>query len=69
MGITASCGHKVEEIEDLYDITTKEWTIGEDGWQKAICYKSVCETCKKDCEENDEILYTHEEEMIWIHSA
>jgi hypothetical protein len=68
MGITASCGHKVKEIEDTYQIATKEWTIGEEGWTKAIGYKSVCYSCKKDYEENNEVLNNEQEENHWLSS-
>jgi hypothetical protein len=68
MGIRASCGHDVKEIEDTYQIATKEWTIGEEGWSKAISYKSVCYSCKKDYEENNEILNNEQEENHWLSS-
>lgn len=66
MGIIASCGHRVDEVDDLNNIATKEWEITEDGWTRAIAYKSVCASCKEDYEKENAILYTEQDEINWF---
>lgn len=66
MSIRASCGHEVQEIEDTYNVATKEWTINEDGWQKAIGYKSVCKDCYTNYKSTDSILESEAEEFDWV---
>lgn len=66
MSITASCGHQVQEFEECYEVATKEWTINEDGWQKAIGYKSLCKDCHESYKKNDAILFTEAEEFDWL---
>jgi len=68
MSIRASCGHEVQEIEDTYNIATKEWEINEDGWQKAVAYKSVCKDCYEEYKKNDAILSSEAEEFDWLHN-
>lgn len=68
MSIRASCGHEVQEIEDTYNIATKEWDINEEGWCKAIAYKSVCKDCYEDYKKNDAILESEAEEFDWLTS-
>jgi hypothetical protein len=68
MSIIASCGHKVQEIEDTYNIATKEWTIGEDGWQKAIGYKTVCKDCYEEYKKNGALIDSEAEEFDWLHN-
>lgn len=68
MGIIASCGHRVGEVDDLHNIATKAWDIGEEGWVKAIHYSSVCEDCFKEYEGEGSILYTEEEEINWLNT-
>jgi hypothetical protein len=66
MSIHASCGHQVQEIEDCHEVATKEWTINEEGWCKAIGYKSLCEDCYENYKKHDAILYTEAEEFDWL---
>lgn len=66
MGIIATCGHSVEDFDDLRQVATKAWDITEEGWVKAIHYSSVCQACYKDYEDSDSILYTQEDETNWF---
>ena len=66
MSIILTCGHRVEEIEDGIQIATKEWTIDEDGWQKAIGYKSVCKDCYEEYKKNDALIDSEAEEFDWL---
>jgi rRNA maturation endonuclease Nob1 len=68
MSIIATCGHTVQEIEDTLDIATKEWTINEDGWQKAIGYKTVCKTCYQEYKKNGALIDSEAEEFDWLHN-
>lgn len=66
MSIHASCGHQVQEFEALYEVATKEWTINEEGWCKAIGYKSICKECHESYKKHDAILFTEAEEFDWL---
>ena len=68
MGIWLSCGHREDDFDKQYNITTKEWTIGEDGWQKALSYKTVCYNCYKEYEKEGDIFYSDEEATKWLFS-
>lgn len=68
MSIIASCGHKVEVFDACINIATKAWGIDEEGWHKAIHYKSVCEACNEDYKKADAILETEAEEFDWLHT-
>ena len=68
MSIIATCGHKVEDIEETHNISTKEWEIDHEGWHKAIAHKSVCETCYQEYKKNNAILETEAEETDWLTS-
>ncbi len=66
MGIIATCGHRVNELEELRQISIKAWDITQEGWVKAIHFSSVCEDCYKEYEAEGSILYTEEEENDWL---
>lgn len=68
MSIIATCGHKVEDIEETHNISTKEWEIDHEGWHKAIAYKTVCKTCYEEYKKNNAILETEAEETDWLTS-
>lgn len=66
MSIIASCGHSVEDFDDTKAIATKEWTINEEGWTKAVGYKTVCQTCYEEYKKTDAILESEAEEFDWL---
>lgn len=68
MGIWLSCGHREDDFDKHYSITTKEWEIGEDGWTKALGYKTVCRSCYENYQKESEIFDTDEEAMNWLFS-
>lgn len=68
MGIWLSCGHREDNFDKHYPITTKEWDIGEEGWHKAISYKTVCYQCYKEYEKAGELFYSDEEAVEWLHN-
>jgi hypothetical protein len=66
MGVWLSCGHREDDFDKHYSITTKEWSIGEDGWGKALSYKTVCYTCYKECEKEGIVFYNDKEATEWL---
>lgn len=66
MSIIASCGHKVEDFDQTRNVSIKAWEISEDGWTKALHYKTVCEACYKEYEEEGYILANEDEEINWL---
>ena len=66
MAIIGSCGHQVENFDDLYQISTKAWEVTEEGWVRAIHYSSVCKECKKEYKEEGYILESTKEEYDWL---
>ncbi len=66
MGIIGSCGHRVEELDDLINISTKEWEINEEGWVKAVAYQSVCKECYEEYKSHDAIIESEAEELDWL---
>jgi hypothetical protein len=68
MGIWLSCGHREDDFEKHHSVTTQEHTIGEDGWQKALSYKTVCYNCYKEYEKEGILFYSDEEAMTWLNN-
>lgn len=68
MGYILSCGHREDDEDKHYSVTTKEWEVGEDGWHKALSYKTVCYSCYKEYEKEGIICYSDEEAFEWLHS-
>jgi hypothetical protein len=68
MGTILSCGHREDNEENQYSITTKEWEIGTEGWGKALSYKTVCPSCHKECQKQGSICRTDKEAFQWLHS-
>ena len=66
MGIIASCGHRVDELDDLVNCSTKAWEITEEGWVKAIHYQSLCKECYREFQIENAVLYTEESEANWL---
>lgn len=66
MGYILSCGHREDDESKHHSITTKKWEFGESGRQKALSYKTVCETCYKDYQEEGLIFYSEEEALEWL---
>jgi hypothetical protein len=66
MAIIGSCGHRVEELDDLINISTKEWEITQDGWVKAVAYKSVCKDCYQGYKSTNAIIENEAEELDWL---
>ena len=64
--VILSCGHREDDFDKHHSIATKDWTIGEDGWQKSICYQTVCETCYKEHQVEGSILESEAEEIQWL---
>ena len=68
MGIWLSCGHREDDFDKHNSISTKEWTIGEDGYSKAISYKTVCEDCYKEYQKEGVLFYSDDEAFGWLNN-
>jgi hypothetical protein len=68
MGYILSCGHREDDEEKHYSITTKEWVVDESGWNKALSYKTVCQPCYKKYEKEGNLCYSDEEAFEWLHN-
>lgn len=66
MSIILSCGHREDDFDNHYNIMTKEWDITEDGWVKAVGYKSVCLSCYNAHAKAGELLMDDKEAMEWL---
>ena len=66
MGYILSCGHREDNEDKHYSVTVKEWTIDQDGWQKALSYKTVCYDCYKEYEKEGILFYSDEEATQWL---
>lgn len=66
MTIYASCGHVVEDMDDMYDVSVK----GDTGCgAPCINYKSVCLSCYNLYKEQDMLLCNEEDEKAWMSSG
>jgi len=63
MTIIASCSHKVEDFDDLYNVAVKEYAS---DWSNAVTYKSVCLECKDWYSKQNLLLKNEEEELEWL---
>ena len=64
MTIIASCGHKVDDFDDLHHIAIKEYSR---ECTPAVSHLSVCEECLNTVYK-DVILNSRDEEMEWLFS-
>jgi hypothetical protein len=64
--VILSCGHREDDFDKHYTVSLKEWTIGEDGWQKAISYQSICFDCYRKYTEEGLILENDEKAQEWL---
>jgi hypothetical protein len=65
--ITASCGHKVEEVEDMVDVIYS----GEDcdavtGFHPCLFYASFCPACAEDWRNKGWLFASEEEADAWL---
>jgi len=61
--IRATCGHEVENIDDLKTVALAEYSRLN---QRCVSYSSVCESCYKKAELEGIILYDQGEENKWL---
>lgn len=66
MSITLSCGHREDDFDKHHNIMTKEWDITEEGWVKAVGYKTVCLSCFNEHATAGELLIDEKEAMEWL---
>ena len=63
MTITASCGHKVDDIDDLHNVSVREYAR---DWSNAVSYKSVCQECLDWNYKQNLLLKNEKEELEWL---
>ena len=63
MTIIASCGHKVEDFDDLHDIAVREYSK---DFSNAVAYKSVCRECLDWYYKQNLLLKNEKEELEWL---
>lgn len=68
-----SCGHELLEDEDgneLYLIlSTKSYSVGEDGWVNTVLHGSYCLDCAKELEQESLVLHNEQEEIEWLNKG
>ncbi len=65
MSIILSCGHATEDLDEGINVSIKAFTIGENGWQKAIEYKTVCKACYEEYKAEGYVL-DPDQEVYWL---
>lgn len=68
MSVILSCGHREDNFDRHYNVMTKESTIDEDGWKKAVGYRTVCLHCYEQYEMHGDVLYTDADAMDWLNA-
>ena len=68
MSVILSCGHREDDFDKHHSIMTKDQDITEDGWVKAVGYRTVCLSCYKQYESNAMLLYSDKEAEEWLHN-
>ncbi len=63
--IIATCGHKVDDIDSLYDLQLQDYTSDGD---KCISYVVFCKDCADQYEKEGLVIHTKEEESTWLQS-
>jgi hypothetical protein len=63
MGTIASCGHRVDEEEDLKYTITKTYNKKN---ERALAYQIVCQSCKEEYEDNGDLFYHEDEAHDWL---
>jgi len=64
--IRLSCGHGVDDIDDGYPATTKDWTHDQYGSHRALRHGTVCSDCLAHYREHD-LLFEYDEVAVdWL---
>lgn len=66
MSVILSCGHREDNFDRHYHIMTKEWEVTQQGYVKAVGYKSVCLHCFEQYEMHGDVLYNDDDAMTWL---
>lgn len=61
--IILSCGHKTDDLDNSFNVITKE---SDRRGEKALAYRSVCAKCKKEYEINGELLKSEADGLVWL---
>ena len=66
MGIWLSCGHREDDFDKQYQVITKGEDCDEDGWHKALFYKTVCASCKEEYKREGILFEDEKEATEWL---
>jgi hypothetical protein len=63
MTVIFTCGHKAEDEEEGFVISTKAYSRKS---ERAVEYRTVCSNCYRVFEEEDRILFSESEVIKWL---
>lgn len=66
MAIICSCGCRVEDLDETHNIICQSEALGENGYQKALSYQTVCEDCKQEYKEAGVLFNSEEDAFRWL---
>ena len=66
MGIICSCGCRVDDFDDTSNVICQSEALGEEGYQKALSYQTVCKDCKQEYKEAGVLFSNEEEAFRWL---
>jgi len=61
--ITLTCMHKVDNFDDSYCVTVKDY---DKTGNRAVAYKTVCHSCYKEYEISGELFYDDNDAFTWL---
>lgn len=63
MTIIATCGHEVEDVDDLVNTALRGYTRKN---ERCIDFVTLCADCYAEYKTDDMVLYTHKDELTWL---
>jgi hypothetical protein len=66
LSITCSCGCRVEDLDETFNIICQSEALGENGYQKALSYQTVCGSCKEDYRQEGLLFKDETEAFNWL---
>jgi len=61
--ITLTCMHKVDNVDDSYCVTVKDY---DRTGNRAVAYKTVCHSCYKEYENSGDLFYKDDDALSWL---
>jgi hypothetical protein len=66
LSIICTCGCRVEDLDETYNVICKSETCGEEGYQKAITHQTLCRACKEEYDQEGLTLKDESEAIAWL---